>query len=313
MLINNKVLLLGGIIIDSYIVTEQYPERGQDTCIKNSFDKVGGCSINVAITLRNLGCDPYIVSGVGNGHRGKIIMDYLIEQGLNTAFIKPEDGSTGYCLTLLDETGERTFLTFKGCEETLTDQILTEDLLGNMSYAYVTGYYLLNSQYKDEKLALLRQLKRNGTKIVFDPGSLVDTMDIDFLKSVLKLAHIMIPNKTEVDKIINKLNIKKEFHKWCLENDSELIIIKNGRQLLNVYTQDNHYQLEPYSVSAIDTTGAGDSFAGGFIYSLINRKSIEESMKIASACGAIATTFLEPHGTFGMDDLLQIMSTREES
>lgn len=310
---NKKVLILGGIIMDSYVVTKQYPERGQDTGITDFFDKVGGCSINVAVTLRNLGCDPYIVSGVGNDHRGRRIREYLESQALNTQFITEEEGNTGYCLILLDETGERTFLTYKGCEENLSDDIISESLIREMAYVYVTGYYLLNSHFKNEKLRLLRVLRENGSKIVFDPGSLVDQIDSDFLESVIGLCHMMIPNKTEVNKLINRLKIEKNFHEWCFDRDYELVAIKNGSKELSVYTKDAYCTLSPYKVQAVDTTGAGDSFAGGLIYSLIHQKTIKESMEIASACGAITTTFLEPHGKFTLDEVLQIVNKGEEN
>lgn len=313
MKVSNKVLILGGVIMDSYVVTKQYPERGQDTSITDFFDKVGGCSINVAVTLRNLGCEPYIVSGLGNDYRGHKINDYLASQGLNTQFISQEEGSTGYCLILLDDTGERTFLTYKGCEENLTDSISDESLIHDMSYVYVTGYYLLNSSYKNEKLRLLRILKESGSKIVFDPGSLVDEIEVDFLESVLRLSHIIVPNKTEVDKLIKRLNIESNFHEWCLDKNFEIVVIKNGSKEVNAYTKNAHYKMTPYKVQTVDTTGAGDSFAGGLIYSLMNNKSIQESMQIASACGAVTTTFLEPHGKFNIDDLLQIIRMGEES
>lgn len=69
----NKVLLLGGIITDRYFEVEHYPDLGQDTLILNSFDKIGGCALNVAVTLNNLGSLPYIVSKLGDDEVGKKI------------------------------------------------------------------------------------------------------------------------------------------------------------------------------------------------------------------------------------------------
>lgn len=311
----NKVMILGGVIMDSYVVTKEFPMLGQDTTIKDSFDKVGGCSINVAITLRNLGCEPYIVSGLGDDHRGHIIRDYLGHQRLSQEFVTEEKESTGYCMILLDDTGERTFLTYRGCEEHIKDDILKNPLLKDMAYVYLTGYYLLNETYQEEKLHLLRILKDNGSKIVFDPGSLVAEIDKTVLEQVMRLAHIIIPNKAETELLKNYLNIEEPFHEWCIGYDYELIVIKNGAKALQVYTKEETWCMEPYRVSAIDTTGAGDSFAGGLIYSFIQQKPLEEAMKIASACGAKTTTFVEPHGRFTLDDIVQIMSTdmREEN
>jgi len=80
--------------------------------IEDSFRRVGGCAVNVAVTLKNLGLVPHIVSGIGGDERGGAIVDYLRELGLSTEAIRVRrEGKTGYCLTLVEDGGERTFLT----------------------------------------------------------------------------------------------------------------------------------------------------------------------------------------------------------
>ncbi|WP_432662409.1 carbohydrate kinase family protein [Wukongibacter baidiensis] len=304
---NRDVLILGGLIIDNYYMTKEYPSIGQDTEINNFFERVGGCSINVGITLRNLGCVPYIVSGVGNDERGKRVEKYLTDQELDKEFISKEDGNTGFCLVLLDESGERTFLTYKGCEEKISEDILQNPEINNMAYVYITGYYMLSTEYKEVKLSLLRTLRNNGSKLIFDPGSMVDQIEDDFLRQILELSHIIMPNKSELRKLETKLKIDNGFTKWCLNNNFELVVEKDGSKELKAYTKDNQFSVSPYKVKSVDTTGAGDSFAAGLIYGLVNGMDIETTLKIASACGALATTFLEPHGNFGIDEVKEIV------
>lgn len=304
--VNQNVLILGGLLVDKYFLTTELPMLGQDTEIHKYFDRVGGCSINVAITLKNLGCNPYIVSGVGNDKKGQIIKDYLFEQNLNTEFITYEENASGFCLVLLDQNSERTFLTYKGCEEHLDKDILSNPLIHDMAYVYVTGYYVQDLACKDIKLKLLRILKDNGSKIIFDPGPMVDIMDCDFLKDILSLSDITTPNKKEVEWISQKLNIE-DFVEWCFGQGLELIVIKDGGHELKAYTKSKQYAMTPYQVHTVDTTGAGDSFAGGLVYALISGLDLEDVLKFASACGAYTTTILEPHGNFSIRDIIEIM------
>lgn len=308
----SKVLILGGIIVDNYLVSE-FPVKGQDTLISEQFDRVAGCALNVAVTLKNLEIDPCLVSALGNDLRANQISSYLEKRGLNNDFIFPVKGDTGYCLTLLDPSGERSFMTFRGSEEIFTGIMSNEILKHEFSYAYLTGYFLLNEEYFPEKLRLLRELKARNCKIVFDPGSLVDQLDPEVLEVVLDTAVIAVPNLSEAEKIHRRLGLDKPFHLWCLSRGYELVVLKNGKNPLKIYTTvGRELMMTPFQVKDVDTTGAGDSFAGGLIYGLSQGLPIDKCMEIACACGGITTTFREPHGDFSRKDLDIIMKYKDK-
>lgn len=312
---NDKVLILGGIIIDHYMLVDCYPERGQDICVHDTFQKVGGCAINVGITLKNLGCESFIVSTVGNDHWGNDITLYLKDNGFKTDCIRtaPNERS-GYCLAVVEKSGERTFLTYKGCEGFFSAEMIPEELIGEIKFIYLTGYYLLNSSYHGELVFALNKLKNAGSKLMFDPGPLVEDIEDAMLLSVLKISDVVVPNYVEVEKMCRKLNIQGSFHDWCLGQGVELVVVKMGGQGVQVWGKGIHYSTTSYKVKSADTTGAGDSFAGGLIYGLLNyRDDIKASVDIASACGAITTTFMGPHGKFGIEDVMLIMRDGKET
>lgn len=144
----DKVIVMGGIIVDKYILVDKYPIRGQDAIIKKSFQRVGGCAINVANTLKNLGLNPYIVSAIGDDFNGEQISKYILDQGFDLRCIKNFKGKeSGYCITILDDKRERTFLTYKGCEGIFEPEMIRDDLLKEVAYAYLTGYFLINTAY----------------------------------------------------------------------------------------------------------------------------------------------------------------------
>ncbi len=311
--VNKNVLVLGGVIIDHYIMAE-FPRRGEDTLITREFQQVASCALNVAVTLKNLGCNPYLVSSVGADPRGQRIMAYLEEREIDPRFIalhtEPQASPSGYCLVLVEPGGERTFVTYRGCEDSLPTELLDE--MGDdihFPYIYPSGYYLLNPEESGVKIRLLAELKRRGSKILFDPGSLAHHIDGKTLESVLDLAEIALPNRREIALLDEKLN--QSFRSWCLARNYSLIVEKDGSNPFYSYTKDRVSRHIPAAVKAVDTTGAGDSFAAGLIFGLLQAKAPQaEAMQIASACGALATTFVEPHGNFSAEELQQFMHTR---
>ena len=124
----------------------------------------------------------------------------------------------------------------------------------------------------------------------------------------MSISKIITPNTDELDKIVNKLKVKKdEFNPWCLSLGIELVIIKSGSSGSKVSTRASNLQLPPYNMQTIDTSGAGDSFAGGLIAAILHNYSYEESVKIANACGAITTTYKGPHGQFIWKDIFKVV------
>lgn len=303
----NKVLVMGGVIIDKYILVDKYPDRGQDTIIKKSFERVGGCALNVANTLKNLGLNASIVSAIGDDSNGKQIKQYLKNQGFDLNCIKNLEGEkSGFCITVLEEKGERTFLTYKGCEGFFEPGMVKDDLIYEIAYVYLTGYFLMNKAYYPHILETLDKVKLYNGKIVFDPGPLVKYIDTEMLVSILKRADILVPNEVELVKMQNRIKMGKDFTKGAFDN-KVITIVKMGSRGVRVFAQSKEIFIPSFKVKSIDTTGAGDSFAGGLIYSLINNYEVTEAVQFASACGAITTTFSGPHGKFDISDIKQLI------
>lgn len=302
-----KVLVMGGLIVDKYIVTDKYPLRGEDTLITDSFNRVGGCTINVASTLNNLGVAVYPVSTIGGDENGNIIEKYLLEANINkNCVIVEKDKNTGYCLVILDGKSERTFMTYKGCEEEFSYKLINRDLMTEIKFVYLTGYYLLGS-FAAEILSFIKDIKELGASIMFDPGPLVDKIQLEILQLALDLCDIFIPNVNEIEKVKIKLNITQEFASWAEKNKIQYVIIKNGSKGVTAYKGNKKYERSAYSVKAIDTTGAGDSFAAGCIYGFLNEMEFEEILNIGSACGALNTTFIGPNGKYSREDIERLV------
>ncbi len=298
-----NILLLGGVILDRYFVVDRYPQAGGDALIQQSFDRVGGCCLNVAMTLKNLGAVPSIVNQLGNDEIGNKIEEYIGSQGLSTELMRRASGRpSGYCLSILDRSGERTFFTFKGCEEEFNRKSFAPGALEGFPFVYITGYYLINRQTAAAVLRLAHELRQDGCQILFDPGPLVGELDPDQLKGMLASADWILPNAKELEIIQEKLSLGDQIIERLLNGGVQGVVLKKGSQGVEVFTPTRRFTVNSLPVTVKDTTGAGDSFAGGLIYGLANGYALAEAVALANACGALTSTMVGPHGAFSLKD-----------
>ncbi|HWR42328.1 carbohydrate kinase family protein [Sporomusa sp.] len=303
----NKVLVLGGLIIDKYLLVGEYPAKGEDVLINESFERVGGSTINVACTLRNLGVSAYPVSTIGDDQDGQGIEAYLAATNINRDCVKVQAGQrTGYSLVIVDASSERTFMTFKGCESKFSPDLVAASLVASTGLVYLTGYYLL-AENAGEIVEFVRATKEQGAVLMFDPGPLVHEINLSILLSVLALSDILIPNVKEINKIKERLAIAGDFTEWTTAQGIQYVIIKNGSEGVTAYVGQRKYYIPAFAVKAVDTTGAGDCFAAGCIYGFLEHLNIEDVLKVGSACGALNTTFIGPNGDFGLDDVKKLI------
>ncbi|MBR0596501.1 carbohydrate kinase family protein [Sinanaerobacter chloroacetimidivorans] len=298
----NGILICGGLLIDRYLLVDQYPGRGGDGYILDSFDVVGGCTVNVARTVKNLGATPYMVSSVGNDPWGNEIMDFMKKEQFPANCVIQGEGSTGYCLVFLEPDGERTFLTFKGCEGIFSDALISEKAENCCRTAVVTGYYLLDPAAM-KLIEKLKKFKEWGFQIIFDPSPLVDKIQADLLEEMMKISDVIIPNRSEAKVLAGN----KELEQWaiaCSERGTAMII-KNGSQGGILYKKGKKIPYDAVQVDAIDTTGAGDSFTGSIAYSLLSGIPLEKGVLLAASSASVVATIKGPHGNFSVSQLTE--------
>lgn len=308
---NHKILLLGGVLIDRCVQVAHYPEAGHDATIERSFDRVGGCAVNVAITLQNLGSTPYVVSRLGDDETGLKIEQYFASLPLPTSFIsRKAGGKTGYCIAVIDGSGQRTFFTEKGCETEFPNDILAISEGCAFHSIYITGYYLLNSVTAAQAIKFVEHKRQERCQVFFDPGPLVGSIMVSQLKKMISLSDWMIPNSTEMEVIAGMIGCGDDPITALQKQGCENIIVKKGEHGADVYTNDNKFTAQGFRVNPIDTNGAGDSFAGGLIHALAEGLSVNHAVEIASACGAITSTIEGSHGAFTSIEIENLLTTQ---
>jgi sugar/nucleoside kinase (ribokinase family) len=293
----NTCILFGGLVMDYYYSIDAWPVHSQDGLITGEESMVGGCAVNMAVTVMNLGGLAYVVSGVGEDETSHALEAYMKLNGLPLDMVKHVGGTSGKCLVFLEPDGERTFLTSKGAEGIFSDEMDEAARTFVPAAVGVTGYYLINKD-AGRIMDCIEYLHDKGAKVLFDPSPLVSSIDDELLKRIISVSSVMTPNTAELEVIGRFTDIAS----YCA--DGKTLIVKSGGSGGTVYTGESRtFEYKAEKCDVIDTTGAGDSFAGAVIYAMMNDIDIEEAVKLAAKCAAVTVQTEGPHGFWKPEDL----------
>ncbi len=297
----DECYIFGGIVMDHYNYIDQWPQRSQDAFITREKSVVGGCAINMAVTIENLGKKAHVISGVGADATGDELIKYMSLNALSRKYIKQVQGATGKCLVFLEPDGERTFLTSKGAETRFTAEMDEAIRAEVPTVAAVTGYYLLDKD-AEAVIRCLEYLNLKGTRILFDPSPLVGSIDRDILKRIINVSEVMTPNTEEL-KVINSIT---SIDQYCNRASGKTMIVKSGSKGGTVYQGRENgmfkiFEYQAEQVETVDTTGAGDSFAGALVYAMLTDMTAKDAVLLAARCAARTVMIEGPHGFWRME------------
>ncbi len=297
--------------MDKYLVVGRYPERGEDTLVTRQFQKAGGCPYNVARTLQNLGLDPVLYSAISSDEAGRELARTVEREGLNPSALYPLEGEpTGCCMIVLDGEGERTFFTFRGCEGHFDPARLPRPVAEEAAAVFVTGIYLLYPGWSEKAVDFLEELASAGTPVLFDPGPLLGEMDPALLRRMVELASILTPNRRERRELERLLGIPS-LPEWGFARRLVCLAETWGEGGARLYTPEGAKTLPALPAQVVDTTGAGDSFAGGLLAGLLMGQTPLQAAWTASACGALTTEAVGAHPSFTWADVRERLRQAE--
>lgn len=275
---NQKVLVIGSILLDIITNIKVLPFSGEDVYVTPVKSEVGGCAINVSNILRQYGVQHDLLSPVGNGPNGQIIKDYLEKYEYKT-LIKSEEGDNGWTLCLVEDNGERTFMTLSGIEKQWKKKWFQNVNFDEYDYVYTTGYSL----EADSSAIVLEKLeeayKSRSFNIIFDPSPRIKHYTNNNIERILALNPILHCNEDEVKHLSQKNDPVTGALAVNQKTNKPVIITLGGGGVLYVEDQNYNKQLKVEKTDIIDTIGAGDSHTAGFIAGLIDGKSVEDSCR----------------------------------
>ena len=287
-----NVLCIGDVMLDVIARINVSPQKinfGSDTASRISTSS-GGAAGNVAAWLTRTDARSTIVSHVGDDPAGAAIVAEFDALGVSHGDLVIPGETSGVVVVLVDSSGERTMFPDKGANS----RLVVEDLpdLNSFQAVYISGYALLNPLARDGVLAMIEKIKEDGLPIYFDPasvGAMKDVADKE-LHTWFSKMDVLLLNEEESIYLTGSVDIERALD--YLLDFSQVVVIKRGSAGAIAKARGfDSISLPAVAATVVDTTGAGDSFAAGFIASFSKNRDLTAALQagaeLAAGCVAI--------------------------
>lgn len=257
--------------------------------ITDHLDKIeikapGGSAGNTIFALCELGANGAMLGKTGTDEDGEFYRSSLVKAGGDdSTFRKDNDSPTAVSICMVTPDAERTMRTHLGAAMKFAPEDVTIDDFKGFPYFHIEGYLIFN---QDLITHLLKTAKEAGCKISLDLASFeVVNASKGFLPELLKkYVDIIFANEDEAEAFCSTADPEKAVS--MLSEYCEISVVKLGKKGSLIKSGNEIIKIEPeLCENPVDTTGAGDYWAAGFLYGLLNKSSLENCGKLGSMLG----------------------------
>ncbi len=253
----------------------------------------GGSAANSIVAISQFGGKTFYACKVANDEQGNFYMKDLHDAGVNTRLRDVQcDGHTGKCMVMVTPDAERTMNTFLGITADFSEAELHLDELKQSEYLYIEGYLVTSDVSRAAAIKARQIAKEHGIKtaMTFSDPSMV-TYFSDGIKEMFgDGVDLLFCNEEEVLTFTQADNLDDAIA--ALLPKVEKLVITLGKQGAYIASARGKVKIPAQTVEAVDTNGAGDMFAGAFLYGITHGLNDEQAGKLANMAAAkVVSTF----------------------
>jgi len=250
----------------------------------------GGSASNTMVGLARLGGKARFVCKVGNDDLGDTYSLNLYRNGVE-GYVRKSSTPTGRVLSAVTPDAQRTMFTFLGASSELLPAEVSETPFQGANFLYLEGYLAYNPSIL---LHCIHIARSKGLEVVFDCGSFGVVQECRFIIDKLieeRSIDILIANEDEA-----RILTRVEEDLACMEmaKMAKVAVIKIGKRGSIIGLKDEIIRIDAFQAKAVDTTGAGDLWASGFLYGYSNDWPLEKCGELASAAAAEVVQIMGP-------------------
>ena len=242
----------------------------------------GGSAANSIIAVSQLGGKTFYSCKVGNDELGDFYAKDLQNQGVQNNMIsnRPE-GITGKCMVFVTPDADRTMNTFLGITGQFSHQELVEEEIKQSKYLYIEGYLVASPTAKGAAIKAREIAQANSVKvaITFSDPNMVSLFKAGLNQIIGTKVDLVFCNEFEAMTYTETESVDEAFEK--MKEVASTFAITLGERGALIFDGDKKMLIPPRSVDAIDTNGAGDIFAGSFLYALTHGYSFKKAGELA--------------------------------
>ncbi len=271
-----RVVTAGHVNWDVTLRVDSLPDPDGEARITSQQRSGGGSAANVSVALSRMGITAGLVGSVGTDEHGLLVRRELAAAGVDCTHVIEVTGvETTTKYLIVDEHGEVMVLGNEGANEAVTPADMDDDYVQRADHLHLT------SQRPDSAAKLARIATEAGVTVSFDPGRRLGERDFS---RALAYSDIVFLNDREAKTLLDE-----DLEHPSSELHGRVVVIKQGSNGARVDTTAGAYTHPGFGVESVDTTGAGDAFAAGFIATLLDSADYEQALEFANACGALAS------------------------
>lgn len=288
-----EVLCAGILVADIFVPPlPRLPQAGELMATEDFWIDSGGCAANTATSLVKLGVPTCVVGKVGGDNFGDFIEHDLAAKNVNTSGIRRSGVSGTSKTVILPVKGEdRRYIHTFGANADFRVNDIPRDLVAASRIFYVGGYLVLPGFNPAELRDLLAFARQNGLQTVLDVVVPAGEGNWTALEPLLPYVDYFTPNDHEAQRLTGAAHPQGQAERFLQAGCGTVIVTQGERGVLALNAQET-IQMPAYPFEIVDGSGAGDAFTAGLIAGLLQKRSLVECVRLASAVGGSACTKL---------------------
>ena len=244
----------------------------------------GGSAANTVIAVSQFGGKGFYSCKVASDPIGNFYFQDLQDNGVDSN-LKTQDrksGITGKCLVLITSDAERTMNTYLGITSTLSIEEVDAEAIKNSKYLYMEGYLVASPTGKDAAVFARKTAEAAGVKtaLTFSDVNMVKFFKDGLAEMIGDGVDLLFCNESEAFAFTGTQEIHEA--REALKKIAKTFVITQGENGAMIWDGVTFIDIEPYQVKAVDSNGAGDMYAGAFLFALTHNHSHASAGKLAS-------------------------------
>jgi ribokinase len=275
------VAVVGSAMMDLTAYADVLPEPGQTLAGQLFTTGFGGKGANQAVMAALCGADVHFIGKLGDDVFGTAIAENFVKVGINSDFVEISSTPNGVAHIWVDGNGENRIIIIPGAnhEIEISKAIEAINSIANLSVV------IAQCEIKQEvTLAAFKAAKARGCTTILNPAPFQEIS-----AALLELCDWIIPNETEFRELHGQLPTSDEILKSFRPGKNSIVTLGSKGAVYISADGQIHHAPAP-KVTAVDTTGAGDSFVGSFAFGLASGKDPIEAMKLSIAIASLSVT-----------------------
>ncbi|WP_207590989.1 PfkB family carbohydrate kinase [Halomontanus rarus] len=302
------VLTAGHVNWDVTLRVDRLPQPDGEASIRSQHQSGGGSAANVAVALAGLGVRSELVGSVGDDDNGRLAKCELEDAGVCLdGLAVVEDAPTAVKYLLVDDAGEVSILGNDGANEAVRPADVDPDRVRRADHVHLT------SQRPETASYIATVASEAGVPVSFDPGRRLG--DRDYTETLVR-ADVVFATDHEAEAILES--------EYAARADDQLVAVTAGSDGAVLHAPDGRVSHPGFDVDPVDTSGAGDAFAAGFIATSLglglgpdcdtendaDDSARRRTLEFANACGALAASREGPRSVSTTADIRAFLERR---